>query len=119
MSPKIYMGLAILQPQIEKLFRELEADCIVSDMFHPWTVEAAAKLGIPRIVFYAASVLSRSAVHSLEQHATHTKVEFDSEKFMLVGLPHELEMTRLQLPDWMRKPNTYGQLMKVTLIIIF
>ncbi|KAJ1423627.1 UDP-glycosyltransferase family, conserved site [Sesbania bispinosa] len=112
-SPKIYQGLAILQPQIENLFRELEADCIVSDMFHPWTVEAAAKLGIPRIIFYAASILSRSAVHSLEQHATHTEVGCDSEKFTMVGLPHNLEMTRLQLPDWMRKPNAYGYLMKV------
>lgn len=113
LSPKIYMGLAILQPRIEELFGELKADCIVSDMFHPWTVEAAAKLGIPRIVFYAASVLSRSAVDSLERHAVHAEVGCDSERFVMVGLPHRLGMTRLQLPDWMRKPNAYGQLMKV------
>lgn len=111
--PKIYYGLAILQPQIENLFLELQADCIVSDMFHPWTVGVAEKLGIPRIIFYAASVLSRSAVHTLEQHASHTRVDRDSDKFTMVGLPHKLEMTRLQLPDWMRKPNAYGQLMKV------
>lgn len=113
MSPKIYAGLEILRPEIENLFKELQADCIVSDMFHPWTVDTAEKLGIPRIIFYAASVLSRCAVHSLEQHEVHTKVECDSEKFTLVGLPHELEMTRLQLPDWMRKPNMYAMLMKV------
>ncbi|MCI43536.1 soyasapogenol B glucuronide galactosyltransferase-like, partial [Trifolium medium] len=85
MSPKIYHGLAILQPQIEKLIVELEADCIVSCMFHPWTVGVASKLGIPRIIFYAASVLSRSVVHMLEQHASHTKVDHDSEKFTMVG----------------------------------
>jgi soyasapogenol B glucuronide galactosyltransferase len=68
---------------------------------------------LPRIFFYAASVLSRSVVHMVEQHATHTRVDHDSDKFTMVGLPHKLEMTRLQLPDWMRKPIAYGQLMKV------
>ena len=113
MSPKIYQGLAILQPEIEKLFEELEADCIVSDMFHPWTVDTASKLGIPRIIFYAASCLSRCAVHSLEQHDDHKRVKCDDEKFTLQGLPHMLEMTRLQLPDWIRKANAYTYLMKV------
>ncbi|MED6181500.1 Soyasapogenol B glucuronide galactosyltransferase [Stylosanthes scabra] len=114
LSPKIYEGLAILQPEIEKLFEELKADCIVSDMFHPWTVDAAAKLGVPRIVFYAASCLSRCAVHSLEQHGSgHKKVVSDDEKFILEGLPHVLQMSRLQLPDWIKKPNGYTYLMSM------
>ncbi|MED6148558.1 Soyasapogenol B glucuronide galactosyltransferase [Stylosanthes scabra] len=109
--PALQVGLP---PEIEKLFEELEADCIVSDMFHPWTVDAAAKLGVPRIVFYAASCLSRCAVHSLEQHgSSHKKVGSDDEKFILEGLPHVLQMSKLQLPDWIRKPNGYTYLMNM------
>ncbi|XP_061341858.1 soyasapogenol B glucuronide galactosyltransferase-like [Gastrolobium bilobum] len=112
MIPKIYMGLAILQPEIEQLFQDLQSDFIVTDMFYPWTVDAAAKLGIPRLMFHGASYLARSAAHSVEQYAPHLNVESDTEKFTLTGLPDKLEMTRLQLPDWLRSPNPYTELMK-------
>ena len=112
MIPKIYMGLAILQPEMEQLFQDLKADFIVTDMFYPWTADAAAKLGIPRIMFHGASYLARSAAHSVEEYAPHLKVESDTDKFVLPGLPHKLEMTRLQLPDWLRSPNPYTELMR-------
>ncbi|XP_057449549.1 soyasapogenol B glucuronide galactosyltransferase-like [Lotus japonicus] len=113
MNPKIYMGLAILQPEFERLFHDLQADFIVTDMFHPWSVDAAAKLGIPRIMFHGASYLARSAAHSVEQYASHLNVDSDTEKFTLPDLPDKLEMTRLQLPDWLRSPNQYTMLMKM------
>nr|KYP52451.1 Anthocyanin 3'-O-beta-glucosyltransferase [Cajanus cajan] len=112
MAPKIYMGLAILQQEFEQLFHHLKPDFIVTDMFHPWTVDTAAKLGIPRIMFHGASYLARSAAHSVEQYAPHLKADSDSDKFVLPGLPDALEMTPLQLPDWLRSPNQYTELMK-------
>ncbi|MED6114703.1 Soyasapogenol B glucuronide galactosyltransferase [Stylosanthes scabra] len=112
MIPKIYMGLAILQPEIENLFNQLNADFIVTDLFYPWTADAAAKLGIPRIMFHGASYLARSALHSVQHYQPHLKVESDSEKFVLPGLPHQLEMTPLQIPAWVRSPNDYTELMK-------
>ncbi|MCI51809.1 soyasapogenol B glucuronide galactosyltransferase-like, partial [Trifolium medium] len=74
---------------------------------------AAKKLGIPRIMFHGASYLARSAAHSVEQFAPHLNVESDTEKFVIPDLPDKLEMTRLQLPDWLRSPNQYTELMKV------
>ncbi|KAK8471743.1 hypothetical protein PHAVU_002G016500 [Phaseolus vulgaris] len=112
MAPRIYMGLAILQPCFEQLFHDLRPDFIVTDMFHPWTVEAAAKLRIPRIMFHGASYLARSAAHAVEQYAPHLAAKSDSDRFVLPGLPERLEMTRLQLPDWLRSPNQYTELMK-------
>ncbi|KAK7252810.1 hypothetical protein RIF29_37026 [Crotalaria pallida] len=109
---KIYMALFILQHEIEQLFEDLKADFIVTDMFYPWSVDAAAKLGIPRLMFHGASYLARSAAHSIELYSPHLKVESDSEKFVLPELPDALEMTRLQLPDWLRSPNPYTELMK-------
>jgi len=112
MAPRIYMGLAILQPRIEQLFHDLRPDFIVSDMFHPWTVEAAAKLRIPRIIFHPASYLAHSAALAVEQYKPHLAAESDSDRFVIPGLPDKLEMTRLQLPDWLRSPNQYTELMK-------
>lgn len=113
MIPKIYMGLYILQPDIEKLFETLQPDFIVTDMFFPWTADVAKKLGIPRIMFHGASYLARSAAHSVEVYRPHLKAESDTDKFVIPDLPDELEMTRLQLPDWLRSPNQYTELMKV------
>ncbi|CAJ1929521.1 unnamed protein product [Sphenostylis stenocarpa] len=112
MISRIYMTLALLQPQFEQLFHHLRPDFIVTDMFHPWTVEAAAKLRIPRIMFHGASYLALSAAHAIEQYAPHLAAKSDSDWFMLPGLPDKLEMTRLQLPDWLRSSNQYTELMK-------
>lgn len=112
MVPRIYMGLSILQPRFEQLFHDLRPDFIVTDMFHPWTVEAAAKLSIPRIMFHGASYLARSAAHAVEQYAPHLAAKSNSDPFAIPGLPDRLEMTPLQLPDWLRSPNQYTELMK-------
>ncbi|TKY70600.1 Soyasapogenol B glucuronide galactosyltransferase [Spatholobus suberectus] len=99
------MGLAILQPEFEQLFCDLNPNFIVIDMFHPWIVDVVAELGIPRIMFNGTSYLARSAAHSVEQCSPHLNVESDTDKFVLPGLPNTLEMTRLQLPDWLRSLN--------------
>ncbi|KAL1316217.1 hypothetical protein HN51_068441 [Arachis hypogaea] len=115
MLPKIAKGLNLLEKEIEKLFEELEADCIVTDMFYPWTVDAAARLGIPRLIFLAGSCFAHSAQHSVKTYAPHKDIKSDStdDKFSLPGLPHRLEMTPLQLPDWLREPNGYTHLMEM------
>ncbi|XP_057453375.1 soyasapogenol B glucuronide galactosyltransferase-like [Lotus japonicus] len=110
---KIYQGLSLLQEPFQQLFRDLKPDFIVSDMFYPWTVDAAAELGIPRLICVGGSYIAHSAQNSVEVFAPHTKVDSDTESFLLPGLPHELKMTRLQLPDWLRAPTGYTYLMKM------
>nr|QHQ74404.1 uridine diphosphate glycosyltransferase-2 [Stylosanthes guianensis] len=114
MIAKIAKGLQLLEKEIDKLFEELEADCIVTDMFYPWTANAAARLGIPRLILLVGSYLAHSALHSVKTYGPHKDIESDhtNDKFALPGLPHHLEMTRLQLPDWLRKPNGYTYLME-------
>ncbi|TKY50768.1 Soyasapogenol B glucuronide galactosyltransferase [Spatholobus suberectus] len=104
---KIFEGLSSLKGQFQQLFRDMQPDFIVTDMFYPWTVDAAAELGIPRLVYVGASYVAHCAMNCIEQFAPHTKVDSDSESFVLPGLPHKLEMTRSQLPDWLRAPNGF------------
>ncbi|TKY62890.1 Soyasapogenol B glucuronide galactosyltransferase [Spatholobus suberectus] len=95
MVSKIYQGLSILQDQYQQLFHDLQPDFLVTDMFYPWTVDAAAKLGIPRLSHVGGGYLAHSAQNSIEQFSPHTKVDSDIASFLLPELPHELKMTRL------------------------
>jgi len=95
---KISRGISMLQDPIEALFQDLQPDCIVTDMMLPWTVDAAAKLGIPRIHYYSSSYFSNCAAHFIMKYRPHDNLVSDTHKFTIPGLPHIIEMTPLQLP---------------------
>ncbi|AES79645.2 putative soyasapogenol B glucuronide galactosyltransferase [Medicago truncatula] len=99
---KIGLGISMLQDPIEALFQDLQPDCIVTDMMFPWTVEAAARLGIPRIHYYSSSYFSNCAAHLIMKYRPHDNLVSDTHKFTIPGLPHTIEMTPLQLPFWIR-----------------
>lgn len=48
-----------------------------TDMFYPWTVDAAAKLGIPRLIYVGGGYLAHSSQNTIEQFLPHTKVLLD------------------------------------------
>ncbi|KAJ1387583.1 UDP-glucuronosyl/UDP-glucosyltransferase [Sesbania bispinosa] len=100
MLEKISLGIMMLKDQIELLFQELQPDCIVSDMFYPWTVESAAKLGIPRLYYYSSSYFSSCAAYFIKKHKPHEKLVSVTQKFSIPGLPHNIEITTLQLEEW-------------------
>ncbi|GAU17167.1 hypothetical protein TSUD_177970 [Trifolium subterraneum] len=102
---KISRGIWMLQNPIEILFKDLQPDCIVTDMMHAWTVEAAAKLGIPRIHYYSSSYFSNCAYHFIMKYRPHDGLVSDTQKFTIPGFPHSIEMTRLQIPDWLREKS--------------
>ncbi|KEH40975.1 putative soyasapogenol B glucuronide galactosyltransferase [Medicago truncatula] len=110
---KIYQGLIILQEQFKQQFRDMKPDFIVTDMFYPWSVDVADELGIPRLICISGSYFAHSAMNSIEHFSPQAKVKLNSESFLLPGLPHKVEMKRLQLPDWLRAPNDYTYLMKM------
>ncbi|MED6150352.1 hypothetical protein PIB30_071469 [Stylosanthes scabra] len=99
---KIGRGLYMLKDKIELLFHDLNADCLVTDMLYPWTVDSAEKLGIPRIYFYSSSYFSSCANYSVRKNRPHDGLESDTDKFSIPDLPHKTEMTALQLGEWMR-----------------
>ncbi|AES79662.1 UDP-glucosyltransferase family protein [Medicago truncatula] len=99
---KISHGIMMLQDQIEILFQDLQPDCIITDMTYPWTVESAAKLNIPRIYFYSSSYFSNCASYFVRKYRPHDNLVSDTQKFTVPCLPHTIEMTPLQLADWIR-----------------
>ncbi|TKY65748.1 Soyasapogenol B glucuronide galactosyltransferase [Spatholobus suberectus] len=73
MFDKISHGMTLLKDQIELLFQDLRPDCLVTDMLYPWTVESAAKLGIPRLYYYSSSYFSSCATYSIRKHKPHER----------------------------------------------
>ncbi|KAG6436273.1 hypothetical protein SASPL_101159 [Salvia splendens] len=79
------------------LLRQLNPNCLISDMFLPWTADSAAKFGIPRFVFHGTSYFSLCAAEELRRH----KPFRGTDHFVLPNLPHREEMATTELePDY-------------------
>ncbi|KAL2231555.1 UNVERIFIED_CONTAM: Scopoletin glucosyltransferase [Sesamum indicum] len=104
----------LIQEPVEKLIQELRPTCLVADMFLPWTVDTAAKFGIPRLVFHGTGYLSLCAFEQMNRHEPFKNVLSDSEPFVVPDLPHQLEFVRTQVAefDLMENGNDYSKLVK-------
>ncbi|KAK7339984.1 hypothetical protein VNO77_20674 [Canavalia gladiata] len=102
MLGKLVQGISMLKDQIEPLIQDMKPDCLVTDMFYPWTVDFAAKLGIPRLYYYSSSYFSTCATYFIRKHKPQQRLVSDTHKFIIPGLPQTIEMTPLQLEPWLR-----------------
>ncbi|XP_004492517.1 soyasapogenol B glucuronide galactosyltransferase [Cicer arietinum] len=113
MLGKISQGISMLQDQIEIVLQDQQPDCIVSDMFYPWTVESAAKLGIPRLYYYSSSYFSSCSAHFIRKYKPHENLVSDTQFFSIPSLPHNIEITSLQLEEWLRTRNEFSDYLNV------
>ncbi|CAJ2670886.1 unnamed protein product [Trifolium pratense] len=111
MMGKISIGISMLREKIELLFHDLQPDCIVSDIYYHWTVETAAKLGVPILYYYSSSYFSRCCYHFIRKHKPHENLVSDSEVFSIPGIPDNIAITALQLDEWMRSRNKFSDYM--------
>ncbi|XP_021865044.2 soyasapogenol B glucuronide galactosyltransferase-like [Spinacia oleracea] len=113
MRPKLFTAAVLmLQKPTQDLVRKIQPDCIVSDMFYPWSSDLAAEIGVPRVLF-TSSIFSECCNHILKLHAPHHQVEKDDGLVKFSSLPHNIQMKKSQLPKWVRVPNSYTHLMDI------
>ncbi|XP_020677393.1 UDP-glycosyltransferase 73B4-like [Dendrobium catenatum] len=87
--------LALRQP-FDSVLRSLRPDCVVTDIFLPWTYHVAIARGILTLVFHGTSNFAVSANKAFERcHLQMDKVE----SFILPDLPHPIEMLKTQVVD--------------------
>ncbi|XP_076940662.1 scopoletin glucosyltransferase-like [Bidens hawaiensis] len=93
----LIQALPTLQEPFEQFIAKSQPNCIIADMFFPWTTETAAKFNIPRIVFNGTGFFALCASH--ETMTLHKpNASSDSEPFIVPNIPHEIKLTRKQLP---------------------
>nr|ADO33118.1 UDP glucosyltransferase [Scutellaria barbata] len=100
MIAEFFRALELLQQPVEEIMKELKPDCLVSDMFLPWTTDSAAKFGIPRLIFHGTCCFSRCCAIEMGLQKPFKNVSSDSEPFVIPNLPHELSFVRTQVPDF-------------------
>lgn len=101
-SPAMYFQFykcsLLIRGAFEKFLTEEEKpDCLIADMFFPWSTDVAAKHGIPRLVFQGSSYFVNCAEASVRTYKPHESVSSDMEPFFLPGLPDKIVCTRSQL----------------------
>ena len=97
MLPNFFSALNMLRDPLERLLDELRPNCLVADMFFPWATEAAAKFGIPRLVFHGTSFFALCAMENMRLHKPQRQVSSDDEPFLVPNLPHQIKLTKMQL----------------------
>ncbi|KAG7946593.1 hypothetical protein I3843_14G047400 [Carya illinoinensis] len=81
-------SLKMLRQPLEQLLQNHDhPHCIVADMVFPWTIDAAAKFGIPVLV-------------SIGRYKPQMEVSSDSEPFVIPNFPGEIKLTRMKLPNF-------------------
>ncbi|GER56601.1 UDP glycosyltransferase [Striga asiatica] len=96
---KFFEATALLRDPLECLLLDLNANCLVSGVFLPWTVGPTNTLGIPRLIFQCWGCFALCASEHMRGHEPHKSLSSDSDTFVLPGLPHELTFVRSQVPS--------------------
>ncbi|KAM3291513.1 scopoletin glucosyltransferase [Capsicum chacoense] len=106
--PNFYKAAAMMKEPLEQLIEECRPNCLITDMFLPWTTDSAAKFNIPRIVFHGTSYFALCVEDSIRRNKPFKNVSSDSETFVVADLPHEIKLTRTQLSPFEHSDEESG-----------
>ncbi|CAN4099747.1 unnamed protein product [Withania somnifera] len=112
---KVHYGFLLLQKPMEQLIRQLNPNCIVSDMFFPWTVDLAEELQIPRYSFQPATFIYQCAWHFIKEYTPYKKLASDSESFLIPGLPLDIEMKCSEIEDFLMEETDFSKTVNAVL----
>ncbi|XP_020098405.1 UDP-glucose flavonoid 3-O-glucosyltransferase 7-like [Ananas comosus] len=89
----VITSLHHLSPDLSSLLAELRPDALVSPGLLPWTVDVAAEIGIPRLLFDAAGAFPYFVFSSLGRYFPLP------ESVVVADLPHPTRVYRETLPE--------------------
>lgn len=100
MLKRFFLAIDMLQQPMEQFLLEQHPlpSCIISGAGISWIMEISRKFHVPTLLFQGTSCFSHLCSHNIHQYKVHESVESDSEPFFVPGLPHQIEVTKAQLP---------------------
>ncbi|GKD25194.1 UDP-glycosyltransferase 73E1-like protein [Tanacetum coccineum] len=96
---KLMFATDLIEEPAEDMLRGLcpPPDCIISDFFLPWTSDVARRFNIPRLVFNGPGCFCLVSMHAVFTSKILERIESDTERFVVPGLPDRFEVTKLQI----------------------
>ncbi|KAK6784672.1 hypothetical protein RDI58_018127 [Solanum bulbocastanum] len=104
---KVHYGFIRLQKIVEQLIREINPNCIVSDMFFPWIVDLAEELQISRFSFQPATFIHKCAWVFIREFTPYKNVASDSERFLISCFPLDVKMKISEIEDFLKEETEY------------
>ncbi|KAK9124078.1 hypothetical protein Sjap_013680 [Stephania japonica] len=105
LMPNFISGVEMLRPQLEESLAGIipKPNCLISDVFLPWTCSVASKLDIPRIAFHGTCCFSLTCMDNLSNSEFVNSIESDDQLFLIPNLPHQIEICMSKLPAIVKK----------------
>ncbi|CAL5194108.1 unnamed protein product [Lathyrus oleraceus] len=96
----LFHAVSLLHKSAEELFDKLspKPNCIISDFCIPWTSQLAEKHQIPRISFHGFSCFCLHCILKVHSSKILESLISDSEYFTVPGIPHNIQVTKEQIP---------------------
>nr|UHB15549.1 UDP-glycosyltransferase [Paris polyphylla] len=101
---KFLQAIEMLRDPFDRILSEFTPDCVVTDMFFPWSADVAAEHDVPRLVFHGSCCFSQCAMDAIFRYDAVESSPVDVESFVVPGLPHRIEMLKSQVMDFKSMP---------------
>ncbi|KAK7400764.1 hypothetical protein VNO78_12070 [Psophocarpus tetragonolobus] len=108
MSASPFIDTTVLLEPLRQFLLENRPDCIVVDMFHGWAGDVVFELGIARIFFNGSGCFPHCVHDNIRSHVAVENLGSDYEPFFVPNVPDRIEMTRSQLPVFLRNRAAFS-----------
>ncbi|KAL9266293.1 UDP-glycosyltransferase 73C3-like protein [Drosera capensis] len=109
LSENFMNAIAMLEDPLERRISEMDPrpDCFISDFGFPWTTGLARKFDIPRIIFHGTGCFSLLCSHRLQRAKLLGTLPYDTDSWVVPGIPGSVEITRPWLPKSPTSSSSY------------
>nr|BAD44687.1 UDP-glucose:anthocyanin 3'-O-glucosyltransferase [Gentiana scabra var. buergeri] len=106
---EFFRACILLQEPLEELLKEHRPQALVADLFFYWANDAAAKFGIPRLLFHGSSSFAMISAESVRRNKPYKNLSSDSDPFVVPDIPDKIILTKSQVPtpDDTEENNTH------------
>ncbi|XP_028767648.1 scopoletin glucosyltransferase-like [Neltuma alba] len=105
--------IPLLEKPIDEFLQKHRPNVLVADTCFPWANNLAAKHGIPRLLFHGTCTFAICASLCINSFTPHKKVSSESESFVTPSLPGNIELSRNQLPSFMKLEDDETEIARV------
>ncbi|CAL9200794.1 UDP-glycosyltransferase 73C6-like [Musa acuminata AAA Group] len=102
-----FRATSLLRRPLEQYLREQSPypSCIISDLCHPWTLEVARNLQVPRLTFFSICCFTLLCIHNIWYYKVYDDMPDEHESFVVPGLAERIEVTKAQAPGFFDMPG--------------